>query len=249
MNRPDCSELVKDIIVAIKSQDSTTLSLIFRFDPSNRLLLQYCNLSKQDKSKVNSSLKEPWNDLFFLHFQALKSLSESDYQSAYDLQSKCIISYLKIFVRQKRWALPFMYTLSHDMIQLSKFADLRLEERGEAPTNQLNAAWNVNKLFSACITDSVSPEHESRKWGTYKIACVLFKLYFSLGSFHLCKNIIRAIDASTLPEFRLFSLADKVQYNYYLGVLSFQQESYIKAETHLNYVSSKIPFKYSKNLE
>ncbi|OMJ14231.1 PCI domain-containing protein 2 [Smittium culicis] len=229
MSNRNISNLVKEIVFAIKSQNSQALSNIFSADPNYTPSTQSC-LSRYEILHVNNSLKDPWNQMLLSHFEVLQALSIFDYEKAYDFHSKTIISFLKIFVKQKRWALPFMYSLNFDMIKLSKLADLRLISQGKDPAIQMKAAWIANKLFSACITDSVSPELESRKWGTYKTASILFKLYFSLGSFHLCKNIIRAIDASPLPNFQLFSSADR-------------------AESHLSYAASKLPFKYSKNLQ
>ena len=43
----------------------------------------------------------------------------------------------------------------------------------------------------------------------------LLKIYFRINKLHLCKALIRAIDASQFKEH--FSLSQKVTYKYYVG--------------------------------
>ncbi|OMJ27447.1 PCI domain-containing protein 2 [Smittium culicis] len=194
MSNRNISNLVKEIVFAIKSQNSQALSNIFSADPNYTPSTQSC-LSRYEILHVNNSLKDPWNQMLLSHFEVLQALSIFDYEKAYDFHSKTIISFLKIFVKQKRWALPFMYSLNFDMIKLSKLADLRLISQGKDPAIQMKAAWIANKLFSACITDSVSPELESRKWEKVRelvLRKFFRRIYLILGSTRIHINYFKA---------------------------------------------------------
>ena len=75
---------------------------------------------------------------------------------------------------------------------------------------------------------SRAPLEESRKWGLYYIANLLFKTYFKLNSISLSKNIVRAINASTtdMPSLDQFPKSHIVTYQYYLGLIQFLEENY-----------------------
>ncbi|KAK0520999.1 COP9 signalosome (CSN) subunit [Tilletia horrida] len=96
-------------------------------------------------------------------------------------------------------------------------------------------ARQLNKAFSACVADRASPVEHSRKWGTYEVVGLIFRVYFRLKTSHLCKNIIRALHAADIPPLTAFPRAHQVTYRYYIGVLAFQGEEYAKAEEELSW--------------
>lgn len=69
---------------------------------------------------------------------------------------------------------------------------------------------------------------ESRKWGLYYVANLLFKTYFKLNSISLSKNILRAISASStdMPSPDQFPKSHVVTFKYYVGVILFLDEDY-----------------------
>lgn len=67
------------------------------------------------------------------------------------------------------------------------------------------------------------------------MASLLFKIYFKLKSTALCKNVIRGVDNAGLLDGFQVPVAHRVTYRYYMGVLSFLQEDYEKAEDHLSF--------------
>ena len=91
---------------------------------------------------------------------------------------------------------------------------------------------------------------ESRKWGLYYTANLLFKTYFKvtktsqiieylsdhfqLNSITLSKNILRAIEVSKadMPPPEAFPRSHIVTFNYYVGVIMFLEENYEKASNH-----------------
>lgn len=66
----------------------------------------------------------------------------------------------------------------------------------------------------------------SRKWGTYYIIGILFKIYFKINKFSLSKNVLRAIEVSEMPPLECFPKSHVVTYKYYLGVSAFLNEEY-----------------------
>ncbi|OQO01957.1 hypothetical protein B0A48_12430 [Cryoendolithus antarcticus] len=99
-----------------------------------------------------------------------------------------------------------------------------------------NAAAEINKLFSACLTDR-SPLADSRKWALYPLTNTLFALYFRLHSHSLCHHILRTLATYTarndLPPLNLFPKAHQITFLYYTGALRFLDEDYVAAETNL----------------
>ncbi|CAD6885920.1 unnamed protein product [Tilletia controversa] len=96
-------------------------------------------------------------------------------------------------------------------------------------------ARQLNKAFAACVADRASPIEHSRKWGTYEVIGFIFRVYFRLKTSHLCKNIIRALNAADIPPLSSFPRAHQVTFRYYIGVLAFQGEDYAKAEEELSW--------------
>ncbi|KAF2017735.1 hypothetical protein BU24DRAFT_420785 [Aaosphaeria arxii CBS 175.79] len=96
------------------------------------------------------------------------------------------------------------------------------------------AARVFNKMFALCLGDRNPDMRESRKWGTYYVANLLFKTYFKLKNVSLSKNVVRSIEAQNdLPDFKVYPAAHRTTYKYYVGVLAFLQEDYTKAESCL----------------
>ncbi len=83
---------------------------------------------------------------------------------------------------------------------------------------------------SATCTNKIirAPLEDSRKWGIYNIANLLFKTYFKLNSISLSKNILNAIQAyrGDMPGLDAFPKAHRVTFKYYVGVIAFLEEAY-----------------------
>ncbi|KAL8685194.1 MAG: hypothetical protein Q9218_007912 [Villophora microphyllina] len=97
-----------------------------------------------------------------------------------------------------------------------------------------DAARVINEVFRLCISDR-APLEESRKWGIYNTTNLLFKTYFKLNSIGLCKNILRALQATKadLPPIDNFPKSHIVTFKYYVGVIHFLDEEYARAEENL----------------
>ncbi|KAL8777674.1 MAG: hypothetical protein Q9194_002432 [Teloschistes cf. exilis] len=97
-----------------------------------------------------------------------------------------------------------------------------------------DAARVINEVFRLCISDR-APLEDSRKWGIYNTTNLLFKTYFKLNSIGLSKNILRALQATKadLPPIERFPKSHIVTFKYYVGVIHFLDEEYVRAEQSL----------------
>jgi len=114
------------------------------------------------------------------------------------------------------------------------FGDDMVDE--EADNEKLeDAARQINSIFGLCLSDR-APLEDSRKYGVYYIASLLFKMYFRLNSISLSKNILRpiAVAAGDMPPLEVFPKSHQVTFNYYVGVVHFLDEDYPKAEEYLS---------------
>ncbi|KAF1955425.1 hypothetical protein CC80DRAFT_526385 [Byssothecium circinans] len=112
------------------------------------------------------------------------------------------------------------------------------------------AARMFNRIFALCLGDRNPDTSQSRKWGVYCVANLLFKTYFKLKTISLSKNLVKSIDAqSDLPYFDLYPITHRVTYLYYVGVISFLQEDYAKAEVCLTHAWNLCYVHSEKNKE
>ncbi|RUP44310.1 hypothetical protein BC936DRAFT_149653 [Jimgerdemannia flammicorona] len=203
------------------------------------------DLERECRDKIDQQL---WDDITLLHIRVLISRGLNDYPSAYTEQAALVQSFLRTFPTLTRWSLPILYTIHNDLWLLANEADEQLKIKGEKGGKLEDAARNINKAFTACITDR-GPLSTSRKWGTYYIINLLFKTYFRLKQQNLCKNVLRAVRASDLPGVEQFPKSHRVTYRYYLGVLNFLEEDYKKAEAELMVAFKECHSRAKKNKE
>ena len=110
---------------------------------------------------------------------------------------------------------------------------------GEKTGKLEDACRTMNRAFSYCVTDRLSPMDISRKWGTFAIANLLLKTYFKLSSTNLCTTMLRSLNAAELPDLSFYPKADQVTFKYYTGILAFLNEQYTKAQSDLSFALSK----------
>ena len=104
---------------------------------------------------------------------------------------------------------------------------------------------------NARVPGARSPLEDTRKWGLYYTANLLFKTYFKLNSIPLSKNILRSLKASAAdaPSLTQFPRSHQVTFKYYSGVLAFLEEDYATAEEFLLSAYSQCSRKATRNVE
>ncbi|KAL4346192.1 hypothetical protein AHAS_Ahas11G0353800 [Arachis hypogaea] len=75
----------------------------------------------------------------------------------------------------------------------------------------------------------------SKRVGALYVTCQLFKIYFKLGTVHLCRSVIRSIETARIFDFEEFPKRDKVTYMYYTGRLEVFNENFPAADHKLSY--------------
>ena len=173
----------------------------------------------------NFEIGEIWILLISSHLKVLKYLNSSEsnlkrFFNASNEQINVINSFLRIFANSSQ--LSLIYTFGGDCWKLASISG-----SSEA---QEQAARSINKLFIACITERSSLSPQSRKWGTYRIASLLLRIYFHLGQLNLVQNVLKALQACELPGIDDFPRAHTVTFNYFLGRYHFGREEFESAE-------------------
>ena len=166
--------------------------------------------------------EEIWSSLILSHLKVAKVLNSkgnglNKFFEATTEQIKAMNSFLRIFSTSSH--LPLLYKLSRECWQLANFSG-----SSEA---QEQAARVINRSFIACITER---SNYSRKWGTYRIAALLLRIYFHLGQLNLVQNVIKALNACELPGIDEFPRAHTVTFNYFLGRYYFNREEFEASE-------------------
>ncbi|KAG0149332.1 hypothetical protein CROQUDRAFT_688491 [Cronartium quercuum f. sp. fusiforme G11] len=207
-------------------------------DDHCKFLYQSATTTVENQIKRKLSQQEPWGSIAATHFRVIYakfSGSKPDYLAMFDAQKNLVSTY-NDWLRSDStaWSLPVMYVISHDLRQFAIHADRELEARGEKIGKLAETARLIQTSFGICCIDRSSSK-ETKKVGVLYMASLLFKIYFKLNSTALCKNVIRGVENADLSMGLYIPMSHRVTYRYYMGVLSFLQEDYDKAEDHLSF--------------
>lgn len=190
-----------------------------------------------------------WEEVLLCFWKVSMALgNKRDVVKATNEQLALVQAVLKGLLNWEAWVLPVLFAVCRDLEILACRADVLLRLKKEKAEKSEEAARMINKAFTICITDRASIEM-SRKWGTYYIIGILFKIYFKINKFSLSKNVLRAIEVSEMPPLECFPKSHIVTYKYYLGVSAFLNEEYAVAETELMKSLELCQKKSVKNLE
>ena len=192
----------------------------------------------QIRRKLNSH--QPWDSLTVAHLRVIHAVHSADLSSPnflaiFDAQKSLVSAYNDWFRSDNTaWSLPVLYVIYRDLRAFATRADETLLLKGEKAVKLAEAARLIQVGFGLCCSDRTSTG-DTKKLGVLYMASLLFKIYFKLKSTALCKNVIRGVDNAGLLDGFQVPVAHRVTYRYYMGVLSFLQEDYEKAEDHLSF--------------
>ncbi|KAF3932779.1 Internalin-A [Dactylella cylindrospora] len=201
--------------------------------------LEYENNSSRPKITNKSGL-ETWAEVYVAFWkvaQALERYDEVDWGSVFAGMKELTQAVIRGFQNGtwEVWQLEVLYTACKYLRYVAIRADEVKRAEGEDTWKSLEeAARIINRAFNTCLNDRAELA-QSRKWGTYCIINILFKIYFKLNAITLSKNILKALVAnnSEMPDLLDFRTSDVVTFKYYCGVIAFLDEDYFKAEEHL----------------
>ncbi|KAK4511528.1 uncharacterized protein ATC70_012743 [Mucor velutinosus] len=234
----------------VNSENGKQVSLLLALD--HNYAKQFLNSGvqlHQIDNACKSSLEAPWNEVASNHLKTLIHIDAGDYEDAFDTQKELVQAFQRGMSNMTRWCLPALYIINNDLRIAASKADDQAETAVEGQRKKLEEAANViSKSFTYCITDR-GVLHSSKKYGTYFMIGILFRIYFKLKQQNLCKNILRALKAADMPSIDQFSKSDRVTFRYYLGRLYFLEEDYVKAEHELDLAFNECTNRHIKNKE
>ena len=111
--------------------------------------------------------------------QAVCSNPTSNVQSNFDVLTFNRRALLRGLGQWEAWILPLVYAVCNDLYRFAIKADDQLQQDGKKAERLEEAARIINRAFTACIGDR-SDIYISRKWGTYYITGLMFKIYFKV---------------------------------------------------------------------
>ncbi|KAJ0971629.1 hypothetical protein J5N97_019588 [Dioscorea zingiberensis] len=162
--------------------------------------------------------------------RCLQSFRAGQFAEAYVSFEKSANAFLQEFRNwESSWAMAAMYTVAHEIRILAEKADKELALLGKNPEKLQAAGSFLMKVFG------VLAGKVSKRVGALYITCQLFKIYFKLGTVHLCRSVIRSIDTARMFDFEEFPVRDKVTYMYYTGRLEVFNENFPAADEKLMY--------------
>ncbi|KAJ1796786.1 COP9 signalosome (CSN) subunit [Coemansia sp. RSA 2399] len=176
-----------------------------------------------------------WDEMTVQHFQAAAAYQRGDFTAAYKHRLAMCNSFLREFPNMSRWGVFALFVISNDLSDVAQHADRQQPPPfGDPHARKIEEATRtINQGFSLCMTDREPLLSKSRKWGTYHMANILFKLYLRLKAYNLCNSMIRAIKTSELPSLDRFPMGDQVTFRFHRGMLAFRGEKYSLAKDDL----------------
>lgn len=121
-------------------------------------------------------------------------------------------------------------------------ADIELASIGKTPEKLKGAGSFLMKVFG--VLAGKGP----KRVGALYVTCQLFKIYFKLGTVHLCRSVIRSIETARIFDFEEFPVRDKVTYMYYTGRLEVYNENFPAADYKLSYALKHCNTKEDANI-
>ncbi|EPS98745.1 hypothetical protein FOMPIDRAFT_46713 [Fomitopsis schrenkii] len=194
-------------------------------DHGKQLVKEFKNPTRQSLSYYEGSMESPWDEIAIQYVLVVNHCAKRRAAEAFKEECTLVNSFLRFFAQNSGWTLPALFSILRDL------RDLAFDV---STANMEEAARIISKAFSSCVTDRTSPYAESRKWGVYYVVGLILKCYFRVKRISLSKNILRAIDANPdIPSLSAYPRSHQVTYGYYIGMLSFLNEDFTKAEQEL----------------
>ncbi|EIN10989.1 hypothetical protein PUNSTDRAFT_112772 [Punctularia strigosozonata HHB-11173 SS5] len=214
---------------AVQSENGPNLAFLLRpTSPHGRdIVKELRNPTYQSMSYYKGSLEEPWDEIAIRYALVVAQVAKDRPAEAYKEEKLLVDNFYGYLQRHSGWTLPALFAILRDL------RDLAFDTSQQTECME-DAARVISKAFGLCMTDRISPYGESRKWGVYYIVGLVFKSYFRVKRISLSKNILRALENNAeIPALSEYPKAHQVTFRYYVGMLSFLNEDYAKAEQEL----------------
>ncbi|KAJ0030739.1 hypothetical protein Pint_13380 [Pistacia integerrima] len=219
---------------AVYSQDVVSLKLLFSFSSNSHFLLPLADALNvfQDANRLikQSDKYSQFGEIIVPLFRSLQNYRIGNLVDAYHAFEKSANAFLQEFRNwESAWALESLYVIAYEIRVLAERADRELAANGKSPEKLKAAGSFLMKVFGVLAGKG------AKRVGALYVTCQLFKIYFKLGTVHLCRSVIRSIDTARIFDFEEFPKRDKVTYMYYTGRLEVFNENFPDADQKLSY--------------
>ncbi|XP_058069304.1 enhanced ethylene response protein 5 [Magnolia sinica] len=219
---------------AISDQDGPALKPLLAVSSNSPSLISLADALHvfQDASRLikQSDQYSQIAEILTPHLRCLQNYRIGRSVDAYNAFEKSANAFLQEFRNwESAWAMEAVYTVSYEIRVLAEKADRELASTGKNPEKLKAAGSFLMKVFGALAGKG------PKRVGALYVTCQLFKVYFKLGTVHLCRSVIRSIETARIFEFEEFPVRDKVTYMYYTGRLEVFNENFLAADQKLTY--------------
>ncbi|KAK4749592.1 hypothetical protein SAY87_027041 [Trapa incisa] len=228
------TEYLNSFSESVFSQDAASLKLLLCFSSNSPSLLSVAdslNLFQDANRLIKQSDKYSQFGEIIVHlFRSLQNYRLGHSFDAYNAYEKAANAFIQEFRNwDSAWALEALYVVAYEIRILAERADRELASSGKPPEKLKGAGSFLMKVFG--VLAGKGP----KRVGALYVTCQLFKIYFKLGTVHLCRSVIRSIEAVRIFDFEEFPKRDKVTYMYYTGRLEVFNENFPAADHKLSY--------------
>ncbi|KAJ4708635.1 Enhanced ethylene response protein 5 [Melia azedarach] len=219
---------------AVSSQDVVSLKQLFSLSSNSPSLLPLADALNifQDANRLikQSDKYSQFGDIIVPFFRSLQNYRIGNLVDSYLAFEKSANAFLQEFRNwESSWALEALYVIAYEIRVLAERADRELASNGKSPEKLKAAGSFLMKVFGVLAGKG------SKRVGALYVTCQLFKIYFKLGTVHLCRSVIRSIETARIFDFEEFPKRDKVTYMYYTGRLEVFNENFPAADQKLSY--------------
>ncbi|GFP98545.1 pci domain-containing protein 2 [Phtheirospermum japonicum] len=219
---------------AVSYQDGKSLSRLLSVSADSAVFLSLADAlnTYQDANRVirQSEIYSQYEDILVPVFRALQSYRLRNLVESYVAFEKASNAFIQEFRNwESAWALEALYVIAYEIRILAERADMELTSIGKTPEKLKGAGSFLMKVFG--VLAGKGP----KRVGALYVTCQLFKIYFKLGTVHLCRSVIRSIETARIFDFEEFPVRDKTTYMYYTGRLEVYNENFPAADHKLSY--------------
>lgn len=219
---------------SVLSQDGSSLKQLLAVSSNSPLLLSLADALNvfQDANRLikQSDKYSQFGEIIAPLLRSVQNYRLGHLVDAYHAFEKFANAFLQELRNwETAWGLESLYVVVYETRVLAEKADRELASMGKTPEKLKGAGSFLMKVFG--VLAGKGP----KRVGALYVTCQLFKIYFKLGTVHLCRSVIRSIETARIFDFEEFPVRDKVTYMYYTGRLEVFNENFPAADHKLSY--------------
>ncbi|XP_004287545.1 PREDICTED: PCI domain-containing protein 2 [Fragaria vesca subsp. vesca] len=219
---------------AVSNQDGDLLKRLLSLSSNNPSILSLADALNvfQDANRLIKQNDDyaQFGEILVNLFRAFQSFRVGGFVDSYQAYEKAANAFIQEFRNwDSAWALQALYVMLYEIRVLAEKADKELAANGKSPEKLKGAGSFLMKVFGTLVGKG------PKRLGALYVTCQLFKIYFKLGTVHLCRSVIRSIETARVFDFEEFPTRDKVTYMYYTGRLEVFNENFPAADDKLSY--------------